>query len=122
MKQAELDAAVKVVRDVVYAKMQEKGFAQYIPELEKQVDVVDVVRYGLQAAEDERKTCSRRKRRNESIYSWLGPYPGWPHPGFGSVGSTDLGIQHCPLVGCSSVWWVCCPRSVLRWWWLLANS
>jgi hypothetical protein len=54
MKQAELDAAVKVVRDVVYAKMQEKGFAQYIPELEKQVDVVDVVRYGLQAAEDER--------------------------------------------------------------------
>jgi hypothetical protein len=38
----------------VYAKMQEKGFAQYIPELEKQVDVVDVVRYGLQAAEDER--------------------------------------------------------------------
>lgn len=51
MKQAELDAAVKVVRDVVYAEMQKKGFAQYIPELEKQVDVVDVVRYGLEAAE-----------------------------------------------------------------------
>jgi hypothetical protein len=54
MKQAELDAAVKVVRDVVYAQMAKRGFAQYIPELEKQVDVVDVVRYGLQAAEDER--------------------------------------------------------------------
>jgi hypothetical protein len=54
VKQSELDAAVKVVRDVVYAEMAKKGFAQYIPELEKQVDVVDVVRYGLQAAEDER--------------------------------------------------------------------
>jgi hypothetical protein len=59
MKQSELDAAVKVVRDVVYTKMQEKGFAQYIPELEKQVDVVDVVRYGLQAAEDERKRLAK---------------------------------------------------------------
>jgi hypothetical protein len=63
MKQAELDAAVKVVRDVVYAKMQEKGFAQYIPELEKQVDVVDVVRYGLQAAEDERKRIQKEEKK-----------------------------------------------------------
>jgi hypothetical protein len=63
MKQAELDEAVKVVRDVVYAKMQGKGFAQYIPELEKQVDVVDVVRYGLQAAEDERKRIAKVKKK-----------------------------------------------------------
>lgn len=66
MKQAELDAAVKVVRDVVYTKMQEKGFAQYIPELEKQVDVVDVVRYGLQAAEDVR--LGRKVAENEDAF------------------------------------------------------
>lgn len=66
MKQAELDAAVKTVRDVVYAKMQEKGFAQYIPELEKQVDVVDVVRYGLQAAEDVR--LGRKVAENEDAF------------------------------------------------------
>jgi hypothetical protein len=66
MKQAELDAAVKVVRDVVYAEMQKKGFAQYIPELEKQVDVVDVVRYGLQAAEDVR--LGRKVAENEDAF------------------------------------------------------
>jgi hypothetical protein len=54
MKQAELDAAVRVVRDVVYGEMAKQGFAQYIPELEKRVNIADVVRYGLQAAEDER--------------------------------------------------------------------
>jgi hypothetical protein len=63
VKQAELDAAVKVVRDVVYAEMQKKGFAQYIPELEKQVDVVDVVRYGLQAAEDYRKAQEAEREK-----------------------------------------------------------
>jgi hypothetical protein len=66
MKQSELDAAVKVVRDVVYAEMQKKGFAQYIPELEKQVDVVDVVRYGLQAAEDVR--LGRKVAENEDAF------------------------------------------------------
>jgi hypothetical protein len=66
VKQAELDAAVKVVRDVVYAEMQKKGFAQYIPELEKQVDVVDVVRYGLQAAEDVR--LGRKVAENEDAF------------------------------------------------------
>jgi hypothetical protein len=62
MKQAELDAAVKVVRDVVYAKMKEQGFADYIGELEKRVDVVDVVRYGLQAAEDERERIEKEDK------------------------------------------------------------
>jgi hypothetical protein len=62
MKQAELDAAVKVVRDVVYAKMKEQGFSDYIGELEKRVDVVDVVRYGLQAAEDERERIEKEDK------------------------------------------------------------
>lgn len=36
---------------------------------------------------------SRKKgNRNESIYSWLGSYPGRASSGFGTVGSTDLGI------------------------------
>jgi hypothetical protein len=83
MKQAELDAAVKVVRDVVYAKMQEKGFAQYIPELEKQVDVVDVVRYGLQAAEDERKRMEKEKTEGKPHSENTGivpPYLGGQSP------------------------------------------
>jgi hypothetical protein len=55
VKQAELDAAVASVKNSFRTIMAEKGYAQYIDMIEKEVDYVSVVQWALQAAEDVRK-------------------------------------------------------------------
>lgn len=55
MKKAELDAAVKVARDLFRTKMAEKGYAQFIEQVESQIDLPDMMQYVLQAAEDVRE-------------------------------------------------------------------
>lgn len=61
MKQAELDAAVKVARDLFRTKMAEKGYSQFIENVESQIDLPDMMQYVLQAAEDARKTGEKKK-------------------------------------------------------------
>jgi hypothetical protein len=55
MKQYEVDAAVKVVRDALIEKMQQKGYGGFVNKVaEHSAELADIVEYGLQAAEDER--------------------------------------------------------------------
>lgn len=62
MKAYELDAAVKMVRDALIDKMQRKGYGMFVNKLtEYNSELTDIVEYGLQAAEDERK--KREKKR-----------------------------------------------------------
>jgi hypothetical protein len=56
MKQYEVDAAVRVVRDALIEKMQQKGYGGFVSKVaEHNAELMDIVEYGLQAAEDERK-------------------------------------------------------------------
>lgn len=66
MKQAELDAAVESVRNSFRTIMAEKGYAQYINQIESQVNYVDVVQFALQAAEDVR--LGRKVAENEDAF------------------------------------------------------
>jgi hypothetical protein len=63
MTRSELDAATNVVRDAIAQKMNEAGMSQFIPEIEKRHDQLrDIVQYGLQAAEDERKRSAHKQK------------------------------------------------------------
>jgi hypothetical protein len=61
MKQAELDAAVKSVKESFRRIMTEKGYSQFIEPIENQVNYIDVVQFALQAAEDERHRIEKEE-------------------------------------------------------------
>jgi hypothetical protein len=63
VKQAELDAAVKSVVTSFRRIMTEKGYGQFIPQIESQVNYVEVVQYALQAAEDERHRIEKEDKK-----------------------------------------------------------
>lgn len=63
MKQAELDAAVKSIVDSFRRIMTEKGYGQFIGQIESQVNYVEIVQYALQAAEDERHRIEKEDKK-----------------------------------------------------------
>jgi hypothetical protein len=56
MKQYEVDAATIVVRDAIIERMRKAGYDGFVHKVdEHKADLADIIQYGLQAAEDERK-------------------------------------------------------------------
>jgi hypothetical protein len=67
MKAYELDAALKVVRDAIIDKMQKAGYGGFVNKVaEHNAELMDIVEYGLQAAEDERK---KREGGKSQVFS-----------------------------------------------------